>query len=60
MVVSSGSRLDPSVSQVHHDKMQALITDPLISKIWGEIFSDHLEYSLSQYEVDESDTMTFQ
>ena len=35
--------------------MQALITDHLIFKILGEIYSDHLEYDIPQDERDESD-----
>ena len=59
MVGSSGSRLEPSISQVRHVKIQALITDHLLSKIWGEIYSDHLEYDLPQDKGDESETITF-
>ena len=39
MVGSSVSRIDPSISQIRHVKMQALIIDHLISKIWGGIYS---------------------
>ena len=48
MVGSSGSRLDPYISQVRHVRMQALIAEHLISKIWRGIYSDHLEYDLPQ------------
>ena len=40
--------------------MKALITDHLISRIWVDIFSDHLEYELPQDKRDESDPITFQ
>ena len=50
---SSGPRLDPSISQVCHVKIQGLITDQLISKIWGGIYSDHLGYDLPQEKGDE-------
>ena len=46
--------------QVHHVKIQALTTDHLISKIWGNIYSDHLKYDLPQDEGDEYDLITFQ
>ena len=59
MLGSSGSILDPYISQCCHVKIQALITDHLISKIWGKIYSDYLEYDLPQDEVDESDPITF-
>ena len=59
MLVSSWSRLDPSIFQVSHVKIQALITDHQISKIWGGVYSDHLEYDLPQDKVDESDPITF-
>ena len=36
MVGYSGSRLDPSIYKVFHVKIQALITDQLISKCWGK------------------------
>ena len=48
MVGSSCSKLDPSILQVRLVKIQALITYHLISKIWQEIYSDHLEYDLPQ------------
>ena len=44
------SRLDPSISKFRHVKMQALITDHLISKHWGGVYSHHLEYDLPQDE----------
>ena len=59
MVGFSGSRLDPSLSQVFHVKTQALITDHLISKIWGGIYPDHVEYDLPKDKGDESDPITF-
>ena len=59
MVGYSSSILDPSILQVPHVKIQALITDNLISKRWGGIYSDHLEYDLPQVEVDEYDPITF-
>ena len=59
MVGYSGSRLDPSISKVCHIKMQAIITYHLISKIWGEFYSDHLEYELPQDERDKSEPITF-
>ena len=59
MVGSSGSIFDPYISQVLHVKMQAPITEHLISKIWGGIYSDHLEYKLPQDEGDDSDPITF-
>ena len=58
MVGYSGSRLDLYMLQVIHIKMQALITDHLISKIWGKFYSEHLKYDLTQYEGDESDLIT--
>ena len=58
MVGYSGSRLDPSISQVCHVKMQALITYHLISKRLGEIYSDRLEYDLLQDKGDESKPIT--
>ena len=39
--------------------MQAPIKEHLISKIWGGVYSDHLEYELPQDEGDESDPITF-
>ena len=60
MIGSSGSRLDPSISQVRHVKMQLQIKDNLISKRWGEIYSDHLGYDLPQDMRDESEPITFQ
>ena len=60
MVGFSGSRLNTSISQVIHIKMQALITDHLIPQIWGEIYSDHLKYDLPQDEGDEYNTTKFQ
>ena len=59
MILPSGLRLDPSIFKVCHVKMQALITDHLLSKIWGEIYSDHLEYDLPQDKGDESNPITF-
>ena len=59
MVVSSGLRLDPSISQVRHFKVQALIKDHRISKRWGGVYSDHLEYDLPQDKGDESESITF-
>ena len=58
MLGSYGSILDPYLSQVRYVKMQALITDHLISKIWGKFYSEHLKYDLTQYEGDESDLIT--
>ena len=60
MVGSSGPILDPSILQVCHEKMQALITGNLISKIWERIYSNHLEYGLPQYKVDKLDPIMFQ
>ena len=54
MLVSSGSRLDTYISQFFHIKMQALITDHLISQKWREIYSYHLEYYIPQDKGDES------
>ena len=59
MLGSSGSRLDPSISKFCHVKMQALITDHLISKTWGKFYSDHLKYDLPQYKGDESNPILF-
>ena len=59
MIRSYGSRLDPYISQVPHVKMQALIKYHQISKIWGEIYSDHIEYDISQDEGDKSDPIMF-
>ena len=59
MVGSSGLRLDTSISQVFHVKIQALITDHLISQILGGIYSDHLENDLPQDEGDESDPIAY-
>ena len=60
MVGTSGSRLDPSILQVHYVKSQELIIDHLIYKRWGEIYSDHLKYDFPKDEGDESNTITFQ
>ena len=59
MVRSSGSRLYPYIYQVRHVKMQALITDYLISKRWGKFYSDHLECDLPQDKGYESNPVTF-
>ena len=59
MVVSSGSILEPSTSQVCHVKMQSLIIDHLISKRWGKIYSENIKYDLPQDEVYESNPITF-
>ena len=59
MLGSSGSRIDPLISQVSHIKMQVLITDHLILKRWGKIYSDNLEYDLLQDEGYESNPITF-
>ena len=59
MVGSSGSRPDTSILQVRRFKMQALITDHLISKRWGEIYSDHLKYEHPQDKGDESNHIKF-
>ena len=40
--------------------MQALIQDHLISKIWVDIYSDHIEYELPQDEGYEFDLITYQ
>ena len=48
IVRSSGSILDPYIPQVHHVKIQALITDHLISKRWEKFYSYYLEYNLPQ------------
>ena len=40
--------------------MQAIIIDHLISKIWGGIYSYHIEYDLPQDKEYESVTITFQ
>ena len=53
-------RLDPSTLQFHHVKMQAIITDHLISKIWGKFYSCHLGYDLPQDEGYEYNPITFQ
>ena len=45
--------------QVIHVKMQALIIDQLISKIWGKIYSNHLKYELPQDKGYEYDPITF-
>ena len=39
--------------------MKALTIDHLISKRWGGICSDHIEYDISQDKGDESDPITF-
>ena len=59
MVGSSGSIIEPSISQVCNVKIQAMITDHLIPKIWEEIYSEHLEYDLPQDEGNESDPIAF-
>ena len=59
MVVYSGSRLYPSISQVRHVKMEELIKDHLISKRWGEICSYNIEYDLPQDVGDKSEPITF-
>ena len=59
MVRSSGSRLEHYILKVCHVKIQALITDHLISKRWVVIYLDYLEYDLPQYEVDELYPITF-
>ena len=41
-------------------KMQSLIKEHMISKRWGVIYSDHLEYDFPKDEGDESDPITFQ
>ena len=51
--------LDPFILQVCHVKIQALITDHLISKIWEFFYSDHLEYNRPQDEGDASEPITF-
>ena len=53
------SRLDPSISKFRHVKMQALITDHLISKSWGLIYSDRLDYDIPWDKGDESDPINF-
>ena len=60
MVGSSGSRHATYILQVHHAQIQALTKDHLISKIWGNIYSDHLEYDLPQDKGDEYDPIMFQ
>ena len=40
--------------------MKALITEHMISKRWGEIYSDNIEYDLPQENGDEYDSITFQ
>ena len=59
MIGSSGSRIKPCTLQDHHIKIQSLIIDHLISKIWGNVYSDHLKYDLPQDEGDKSDPITF-
>ena len=39
--------------------MQALITDHLISKSWGLIYSDRLDYDIPWDKGDESDPIKF-
>ena len=58
MVGSSSSRLDVSISQIFHVKMQTLISNHLISKCWVGIYSDRFEDSLPQDVGDESDPIT--
>ena len=60
MVGSSGSSLDTSISKFGHVKVQALITDDLISKKWGGFNSFHLKYDLPQDNGDVSNPITFQ
>ena len=60
MVRSSGSELYPSIYKVCHIKMKALVTNHLISKRWGRIYSDHLEYELPQDDGDGSNPIMFQ
>ena len=52
MVGSAVSILDPYILQ--------LITDRLISKRWGGVYSYHIQYDHPQDVVDESNTITFQ
>ena len=59
MVGSSGSRLYPYISQVRYVKMQALIIDHLISKIWKGFYSDHINYDLPQDDGDEFNPIIF-
>ena len=59
MVRYSGSTLDPYILQVIHVKMQAIITYHMISKRWGEIYSDHFEYELPQDKGYEYDPIMF-
>ena len=59
MLGSYSARLYPYILQVHHVKIQALVTYLLISKKWGKFYSDHLEYDLPQDKGDESDPITF-
>ena len=59
MVLSSGSIFDPYISHVRRVKIQALITDNLIPKIWGKIDSDHIGYNLLQDKGDEYDPIKF-
>ena len=59
VVGSSGSIIDPSILKVRHVKTKALITYHLISKIWGEIYLDHIEYYLPQDKGDKSDPIIF-
>ena len=51
------SRIDPSISQVLHIKIQALTLDHLRSEIWGGGYSDYLEYDFPQDEGYESDAI---
>ena len=60
MVGSYGSKLDPSIYKGHHVKVQALITNHLISKRWREIYSDYLAYNLPQDKGDKSDPILLQ
>ena len=48
MIGASSNKLDTSVSQVRHVKMQALVMDHMISKHWGEIYLGRLEYEVTQ------------
>ena len=58
IVGTSVLRLDPYTLKFCHAKMKAIIKDHLISKIWGEIYPDHIEYELPQDEGDESYPIT--